>query len=83
MVLSHIQRVRERERESDKQIPLTLASVSYHATLRNGTVTVIESPASFPDSTDLKECREPIVMATLIFPNEYIGTYVASCWTNV
>ena len=51
--------------------------MSYRATLRKGEEVVIESPAAFPDYTDLDECREPMILATLIFPPEYLGVWIA------
>eukprot|EP00047_Mylnosiga_fluctuans_P008313 m.6808 g.6808 ORF g.6808 m.6808 type:complete len:642 (+) comp2134_c0_seq1:16-1941(+) len=76
----HMDVFRQRlEQEYDLPAIVTSPSVSYLVRLRSGEDLTVESPANFPDYTDLAECREPIIMATLIFPQEYLGKMIDLC----
>src|SRR6202035_502495 len=47
--------------------------VTYEITLTDGTVIQVNNPSKFPDPSDIKEINEPIIDATVITHEEYIG----------
>lgn len=52
------------------------------ARLKNGSEIVIHSPARFPPKIDTAECLEPMVMATLTLPDQYLGKTIQLCMVS-
>jgi len=78
--LLHMEIVQERlEREFDMDIITTAPSVVYEVELRDGTVSMIESPSRMPEVGAIAEIREPIVTITLFMPQEYVGPVMTLC----
>ncbi len=72
--LLHLEIVQERlEREFQIDLITTAPGVTYKITLTNGEVIDVNNPSKFPDPTDIKEIEEPIIDATVITHDEYIG----------
>ena len=67
------------EQEHDVQTILTSPSVSFRATLKNGKTIDMESSASFPEPHEIKKLEEPMVLGTLVFPAEYVGSMIHLC----
>lgn len=67
------------EQEHDVQTLLTSPSVSFRATLKDGTVLDLHAPSQFPDSQDIKLLEEPTVIGTMVFPADYVGGLIALC----
>jgi GTP-binding protein LepA len=72
--------VQERlEREYDMELITTAPTVVYQVALRDGTVIDIENPSRLPDASRIEEIREPIIRATIIMPQEYVGPVITLC----
>ena len=76
--LLHLEIVQERlRREYDMDIIATYPSVVYHVMMTDGTVKEIDNPAFLPEPNYIEKIEEPMVMAFVICPNEYIGDMMA------
>src|SRR5450432_3814477 len=72
--LLHLEIVQERlEREFNIDLITTAPGVRYQITTTVGEVIYVENPTKFPDPTDIKQIEEPIIDATVITREEYIG----------
>ncbi|HZZ93610.1 MAG TPA: translation elongation factor 4 [Usitatibacter sp.] len=78
--LLHMDIVQERlEREYDMDLITTAPTVVYQVKTRDGTVTEIDNPSKLPDPSSIDEIREPIIRATIIMPQEYVGGVMTLC----
>jgi len=72
--LLHLEIVQERlEREFEIDLITTAPGVRYRITKLNGEVIEVESPTKFPDPAEIKQIEEPIIEATVITREEYVG----------
>ncbi|XP_065919327.1 translation factor GUF1 homolog, mitochondrial-like isoform X2 [Dysidea avara] len=67
------------EEEYDASVIFTAPAVCYKAKLKNGSEIVVHTPSQFPQKVDMLECLEPMVMATLTFPDQYLGKMIQLC----
>ncbi len=78
--LLHMDIVQERlEREYDMDLITTAPTVIYQVLMRDGTVNEIENPSKLPDLSRVEEIREPIITATILMPQEYVGPVITLC----
>ena len=78
--LLHLDIVQERlEREYDMDLITTAPTVVYQVLLRDGTILEIENPSKLPDLSRVEEIREPIITATILMPQEYVGPVLTLC----
>ena len=78
--LLHLDIVQERlEREYDMDLITTAPTVVYQVLLRDGTAVDIENPAKLPDLSRVEEIREPIITATILVPQDYVGPVLTLC----
>jgi GTP-binding protein LepA len=78
--LLHMDIVQERlEREYDMDLITTAPTVIYQVLMRDGTVLEIENPSKLPDLSRVEEIREPIITATILMPQEYVGPVITLC----
>ncbi|CAB4485586.1 GTP-binding protein lepa [Rhizophagus irregularis] len=80
----HMDVFRQRlEEEHDANIIITRPTVPYKIIYRDGSSKLIRNPAEFPDSMEMQnkvaELQEPIVMATIILPEDYMGSVMDLC----
>ena len=76
----HAEIVQERlEREYDLNLITTAPTVRYRVVPREGPEFEIESPAALPDTTEIKEIQEPVVLATIHVPSDYLGAVLNLC----
>jgi len=76
----HAEIVQERlEREYDLDLITTAPTVRYRVVPRDGEPYEIESPAALPDSTEIKEIQEPVVLATIHVPSDHLGAVLSLC----
>ena len=76
--LLHLEIVQERlEREFQIDLITTAPGVRYRATLNDGTVFEFENPTKFPDPSSIRQIEEPIIDATVITREEYLGGILA------
>src|SRR5512132_1679614 len=78
--LLHMDIVQERlEREYDMDLITTAPTVVYQVLMRDGTVLEIETPSRLPDQTLIDEVREPMIKASILVPQEYVGAVITLC----
>jgi GTP-binding protein LepA len=72
--LLHLEIVQERlEREFNIDLITTAPGVRYKITTLDGSVVEVESPTKFPNPAEIKHVEEPIIDATVITREEYLG----------
>lgn len=72
--LLHLEIVQERlEREFNIDLITTAPSVRYRVTTSAGEVIEVDNPTKFPDPAGIKQVEEPIILATVITREEYLG----------
>jgi len=78
--LLHMDIVQERlEREYDQSLITTAPSVEYQVFMKDGTTLEVENPSRLPDLSKIEEIREPIITATILVPEEYLGNVMTLC----
>ncbi len=78
--LLHMDIVQERlEREYDMNLITTAPTVVYQIQMRDGSVVEIENPSKLPDPSKIEEIREPIITATILMPQDYVGPVMTLC----
>ena len=72
--LLHLEIVQERlEREFEIDLITTAPGVRYKVTTLNGDVVEVDNPTKFPNPAEIKQIEEPILDATVITREEYVG----------
>jgi len=72
--LLHLEIVQERlEREFDIDLITTAPSVRYRITTTTGEVREVDNPTKFPDPSEIRQIEEPIIDASVITREEYLG----------
>ena len=78
--LLHMEIIQERlEREFNLSIVTTSPNVKYLANLKDKTQVEVHRPALLPAPKILESILEPIVMAEILTPSEYIGNVMKIC----
>ena len=78
--LLHMEIIQERlDREFGVDLITTVPNVEYHVTLTDGSEMRVESPTALPDPGRISEILEPIVLARILCPAEYIGNVHKLC----
>ena len=78
--LLHMEIIEERlEREFNLDIITTAPSVAYKLHLTNGEDIVLTTPADMPEPSKIKSMEEPLVRATIMTPDEYLGAIMKLC----
>jgi GTP-binding protein LepA len=78
--LLHMEIVQERlEREHDLELISTAPTVVYEVEGTDGAVLKVENPAQLPETTQIREIREPIILATILLPQDYLGNVLQLC----
>jgi len=78
--LLHLEIVRERlEREFNLDLITTAPSVIYQIYMNDGTVKELHNPADMPDVTYIDHIEEPWIKATVLVPDEYLGSVLKLC----
>ncbi len=76
----HMEIVQERlEREYNIDLITTAPTVIYEVELHSGEVIMVDNPAKLPDAGSITEIREPIIMANILVPQEYLGNVINLC----
>jgi GTP-binding protein LepA len=72
--LLHMEIIQERlEREYDLDLIVTAPGVRYKVTLTDGSLLEVDNPSKWPDQTLIEKVEEPIIMATILTNEEYVG----------
>jgi GTP-binding protein LepA len=78
--LLHLEVVQERlEREYGLSLILTAPSVQYRLVMSDGTESIIDNPALYPDPTLIEITKEPFIRASIIVPDRYMGAVMKLC----
>lgn len=78
--LLHLEIVQERlEREFDMDLITTAPTVNYEVVMKDGTVEVVSNPSRMPDAGKYEDLREPIITATILVPQDYVGSVMTLC----
>jgi GTP-binding protein LepA len=76
----HAEIIQERlEREYALNLISTTPTVRYQVVLNTGSTIEIDSPADLPDLTRIERVEEPLILATIHVPAEYLGAVLALC----
>ena len=78
--LLHLEIVTERlEREFDINLLTTTPGVVYKVHMNNGEIKNLQNPSNLPDPTFVKLIEEPWIKATIITPDQYLGSIMKLC----
>ncbi len=78
--LLHLEIIRERiEREFNVDIITTAPSVIYKVNLRDGRQIELHNPVDLPDQTLILSIEEPWIEATILVPDDYLGSILKLC----
>ncbi len=78
--LLHLEIITQRlEREFDINLLTTTPGVVYKVHLNNGEIVNLQNPSSLPDPTHIKFIEEPWIKATIITPDQYLGSIIKIC----
>ena len=78
--LLHMEIIQERlQREFDLDLISTAPSVVYRIHTTSGEVDELHNPADMPEVTRIMRIEEPWVKATILVPDEYLGSVLALC----
>jgi len=76
----HMEIIQERlEREYDLELITTAPTVVFEVETTSGEVIKIDNPAALPETSQIKEVREPIVVANILVPQDYVGNVISLC----
>ncbi len=78
--LLHLEIIQERlKREFNLNLIATAPSVIYKIKLTDGKEIEIHNPVDLPDVVKIKEIEEPWIRATILTPDEYLGSVLKLC----
>ncbi|MFY0664757.1 MAG: elongation factor 4 [Natronospirillum sp.] len=76
----HMEIIQERlEREYDIDLITTAPTVVFEVLKNNGDIVYVDNPSKLPDLGSIEEIREPIVRASILVPQEYLGNVITLC----
>ncbi len=78
--LLHLEIIQERlEREFNLDLVTTAPSVVYKVKMTDGTQLELHNPADYPDPMQIESMEEPWIKATIITPDEHLGSVLTLC----
>ena len=76
----HMEIVQERlEREYGLDLITTAPTVIYEVLRSDGQTQLVDNPAELPAANKLQEIREPIIVGSILLPQEYVGNVIQLC----
>ena len=76
----HMEIVQERlEREYDMELITTAPTVIYEVVSNAGDVVLVDNPARLPPPSEIAELREPVIEASILVPETYVGNVIKLC----
>ncbi len=76
----HMEIVQERlEREYNLNLITTAPTVIYEVLTKKGEVLKVDNPSKLPDVGQIAEMREPIILANILVPQQYLGAVITLC----
>ena len=78
--LLHLEIIQERlEREFNLDLITTAPSVIYRVHLKSGELLELHNPADMPDVVRIDHIEEPWIKATIMVPDEFLGSILTLC----
>jgi GTP-binding protein LepA len=78
--LLHMDIVQERlEREYQLTLVTSAPTVVYEVARTDGAIEHVDNPAKLPPSGDIREIREPIIVASILVPPDHVGAVLKLC----
>ena len=78
--LLHMDIVQERlEREYNLDLITSAPTVVYEVGLTDGTNEYVDNPAKLPPANKVAEIREPVIIANILVPPDYVGAVLQLC----
>ena len=78
--LLHLEIIQERlEREFDLDLITTAPSVVYRVNMNDGAIKEVHNPVDMPDPSAINYIEEPLIKATVMVPDEYLGSVLQLC----
>ena len=78
--LLHLEIITQRlEREFDITLITTTPGVIYKINKRDGSIQELQNPIDMPDPTQILSIEEPWIKATIITPDQYLGSVIKTC----
>jgi GTP-binding protein LepA len=78
--LLHLEIIQERlSREFNLELIATAPSVIYEIRKIDGSVMELHNPVDMPDVVQIEEIHEPWITATILTPDEYLGSVIKLC----
>ncbi len=78
--LLHLEIVKERlEREYDLDLLATAPSVIYKIILTDAEEVYVQNPNDWPENQRIEQVLEPFVKASIMVPNDYVGSVMELC----
>jgi len=78
--LLHMDIVQERlEREYNLELVTSAPTVVYEVATSDGKTIYVDNPAKLPPPNDVAEVREPIIIANILVPPDYVGPVLQLC----
>ncbi len=76
----HMEIVQERlEREYNLDLISTAPTVIYQITTAKGETVMVDNPSQLPPPQQIKQMFEPIVRASILVPQDYLGSIISLC----
>lgn len=76
----HMEIIQERlEREYDLDLITTAPTVVFEVERTDGQVVQVDNPSKLPDIGLINDMREPVVLANMLVPQEYLGAVITLC----
>lgn len=78
--LLHMEIVQERlEREYNIDLITTAPNVAYEIVLKSGEVLLVDRPSRLPETNLIQEMREPMALANILTPENFLGDIITLC----
>ena len=78
--LLHLEIIRDRfELEFNLELVTTAPSVVYRINMKDKSVLELHNPTDMPDPVKIDSIEEPWIKATIIVPDEYLGSVLELC----
>jgi GTP-binding protein LepA len=78
--LLHMDIVQERlEREYALELITSAPTVVYEVARTDGTLVYVDNPAKLPPANEIEDLREPIILANILVPPDYVGAVLKLC----
>ena len=76
----HMEIIQERlEREYNLELISTAPTVVYEVVTTNNETVSVDNPSKLPDQSRIAEMREPVILANILLPQEYLGNVIGLC----